>query len=90
MICRDGLGSDRLSNTALGPGRRSQKNVNRIFGHFDDVFVNCARSARKILISARQFVERYSLMVLVGPLCPGKLFGDEILQGQGQMQNPKF
>ena len=74
------------SNIALGPGRRSMKNANRNFGHLHDVFVNCARSARQILISARQFVERYSLVVLVGPLCPGKLFWHEIFVGQGLVQ----
>ena len=65
---------NRQSNTSLGPGRRSMKNANRIFEHLGHVFVNCARSARHILISACQFIERYSLVVLVGPLCPGKLF----------------
>ena len=71
-------------------GRRSTKNANRIFGHFGDVFVVCARSARQISISARPPHERDVFVVLVGPGCPGKSFSYEILPRQGLMRIPKF
>ena len=97
------LPSSEVIHLMLGsmPFRFSMRN-----GYFENIkkhvffFSNFKISIIQTMISKEEcFVPRlppgggthtYSMVVMVGPLCPGKSFWDEISQGQGQMQNRKF
>ena len=83
MACRDGSLCLKQYYSIVGGHNWHRIGEVILWEHFC-VLVICARSARWIFISVRQFGLWYMLIILVGPWCSRKFVWHEKFDGQGR------